>query len=611
MEGGVGIQYQRAHKKSRKWLYDACTDNRKNIKMQNKRTFPFYMVVILCLMYLPGCRENASGEEKVADLVLYNAFVYPVSGDPIESGGVVIRDGKILAIGKSQDILQTWKDKAKETLDCEGNFLMPGFIEGHGHFSGLGLNLLHLDLLETKSWQEIVDSVSNRVTKAKPGEWIIGRGWHQEKWNVPVEKNVNGYPYHDLLSKISPENPVMLFHASGHALLANAAAMKAAGITRETSDPQGGHIVRDGSGNSLGVFEENAMDMITKLYQEYENGLSAEEKKEEWYTAIRLAQNHCLSYGITSFEDAGSSFKDISRYQSMAENDSLDLRLWVMLRQPYNEIKDHMDGFPIIRSGKDMFTCRALKAQMDGALGSFGAWLLKPYTDKPGSSGQNTTPIEEIDEMAALAMDKGMQMCVHAIGDRGNREVINVYEKEMAAHPDKKDLRWRIEHAQHLNPDDMPRFKKLGIIASMQGIHCTSDAPFVVKRLGEERASKGAYAWRSLLDLGVIIANGTDAPVEHVDPFPNIYASVTRKRLDNGQVFYNEQAMTRKEALYSYTLGNAYAAFEEDIKGSLEPGKWADLAIISKNLLTCPDDSIPHAKVIMTLVGGQIKYKAN
>lgn len=256
-----------------------------------------------------------------------------------------------------------------------------------------------------------------------------------------------------------------------------------------------------------------------------------------------------------------------------------------------------------------MFTCRALKSQMDGALGSFGAWLLAPYNDKPGYFGQNTTPVDEIENIAALAMEYDMQCCVHAIGDRGNREVLNVYEKTFSKYPGKKNLRWRIEHAQHLHPEDMPRFKNLDVIASMQGIHCTSDAPFVVKRLGEERARTGAYAWRSLLDLGVIIANGTDVPVERIDPMPNLYASVTRRRTDNGQVFYNEQSMTREEALYSYTLGNAYAAFEEDIKGSLEPGKWADIVVLSQNLLTCPADSILDAKVLLTILGGEIKYQ--
>jgi predicted amidohydrolase YtcJ len=579
--------------------------------MQNKWTFPFFMVMVMLILSLNACQQNVSGDKKVADLILFNGFIYPVTGAPIENGAIAIIDGKIIAVGSSEDILDRWGGDITDSIDCHGAFVMPGFIEGHGHFSSLGYNLMQLDLLSATSWQEIVDSVEVGVKKAKPGEWIIGRGWHQEKWNVPLDRDVNGYPYHDQLSSISPNNPVMLFHASGHALYANAAAMNIAGISRETADPSGGRIVRDGGGNILGVFEENAMDLVSNPYKEYNEKRSEEERTLAWYQAVSNAQTHCLSYGITSFMDAGSTFEEIERYNELAKADSLDLRLWVMLRQPYNEIKDHMEGFPILRSGRDFFTCRAIKAQMDGALGSFGAWLLEPYADKPEFRGQNTTSIEEIDQYAQLAIEKGMQMCVHAIGDRGNREVLNVYEKELTSHPEQKDLRWRIEHAQHLNPSDMPRFKELGIIASMQGIHCTSDAPFVVKRLGEERSREGAYAWRSLLDLGVLIANGTDAPVERVDPIPNFYASVTRKRLDNGMVFYNEQAMTREEALYSYTLGNAYAGFEDDIKGSIEPGKWADVVMLSQNLLSCAEDSIPATKVLLTLVGGEYKYTVN
>ena len=577
------------------------------VKMQNKWTFPVCLIMSILLMI--SCKQNTSLNEKVADLILYNGFIYPVSGTPIENGAIVIHQGKIIAIGSSDEILKEWKSTAKESRDCSGAFIMPGFIEGHGHFSGMGNNLLQLDLLGTTSWSEIVDSVARRSQAAKPGDWIIGRGWHQEKWKDLVAKNVNGYPYHDQLSEVSKENPVMLFHASGHALFANQAAMNLAGISRETPDPSGGHIVRDDQGYALGVFEENAMEIIWKVYMEADSKAPPEIKSNQWKLAIAAAQRHCLENGITTFEDAGSSFDEIAKYKSMAENDSLDIRLWVMLRHPYAMLKDNMEGFPIVRVGKDKFTCRALKSQMDGALGSFGAWLLAPYNDKPGYFGQNTTPVDEIENIASLAIEHKMQMCVHAIGDRGNREVLNVYEKQFAAHPDQKDLRWRIEHAQHLHPEDMPRFKTMGVIASMQGIHCTSDAPFVVKRLGEERARTGAYAWRSLLDLGVIIANGTDVPVEHMDPFPNLYASVTRTRTDNGQVFFNEQSMTREEALYSYTLGNAYAAFEEDIKGSLEPGKWADIVVLSQNLMTCPNDSILKTKVLLTMVGGEIKYQ--
>jgi predicted amidohydrolase YtcJ len=542
--------------------------------------------------------------------VLFNASIYPVSGIPIDNGAIVIQQGKIVTLGKTEEILAEWGANALDQRDCAGAFIMPGFIEGHGHFSGMGYGLIRLDLMDTKGWQEIVDSVASQVSKAKPGEWIIGRGWHQEKWTTPLMNSVNGYPFHDALSSISPDNPVLLRHASGHALFANDAAMRAANISLETPDPPGGHIVRDASGKAIGVFEERAMAPIGEAYQNYLSTLSELEKHDEWFYAVAKAQDHCLKYGITSFQDAGSSYDEIARYDGLAKHDSLNVRLWVMLRHPYEELKEKgLEGFPIIRSGSDMFTCRAIKSEVDGALGSFGAWLLKPYSDLPGKVGQNTTSIYDVKGIADLAIAQDMQLCVHAIGDRANRQVLDIFEGVLSQTPDGYAQRWRIEHAQHLSPDDMPRFKEMGVIASMQGIHCTSDAPFVVKRLGEERARTGAYAWRSLLDLGVIIANGTDAPVERLDPFVNFYASVTRKRLDDGMVFFNEQAMTREEAIYSYTLGNAYAGFEEDIKGSLEPGKWADLVVLSNNLMTCPEDSIPLTKTLMTVVGGEIKFE--
>jgi len=579
--------------------------------MKTLTTYRPTCLLVLFIAILSSCHINENKDEQQADLLLYNAYVYPVSADPIEHGAVVIRDGKIILVGQSYEIVKTWEKHCKEKTDCQGAFLMPGFIEGHGHFSSLGMNLMHLDLLNTKSWEEIVDSVKMRVQKAKPGEWIVGRGWHQEKWNTPVNPNVNGYPYNDLLNAVSPNNPVLLYHASGHSLIANQMAVENSHVTRETPDPVGGRIVRDGSGVVLGVFEENAMKIIAGGYDEYQSFKNENEKIAEWNEAIRKVEAHCLQYGITSFEDAGSTLEEIKRYNAMAGADSLELRLWVMIHQPLDELKGHLEGFPILRSGSDMFTCRAIKAYIDGALGSYGAWMLKPYADKPGWTGQNVTPIDDIRQIAEFCMQENLQMCIHAIGDKGNRTVLDIYEETMKAHPDKKNLRWRIEHAQHIDPADMPRFKKLGVIASMQGIHCTSDAPFVVKRLGEERAKNGAYAWRSLLDQGAIIANGTDAPVERVDPIPNFYALVTRKRTDTGQAFYPEQCMTRKEAIHAYTLANAYAAFEEDIKGSITTGKWADLVLLSQNLLACPEDSILKTQVLMTMVGGKIKYSRN
>ncbi len=574
------------------------------VKMQNS----WSALVLLCLLCATSCQPNRS-DQAVADTILYNSFVYPVTGSPIEKGAVVISGGRIIEMGISDEILAAWEAKTHEKIDCEGAFMMPGFIEGHGHFSNLGFNLIHVNLMEAKSWEEIADSVAVRVKLARPGEWIIGRGWHQEKWSTAPDQNVNGYPYHNLLSSASPDNPVLLFHASGHALFANEAAMKKAGVTLETPDPQGGHILRDRAGVALGVFEERAMNIVYSSYQMDQSKIPEDQKLKEWYRAIDLAQKHCLKYGITSFEDAGSLLKEIERYQQMAEADSLDLRLWVMLRHRYDTIKDMLSGFPIIRKGNNMFTCRAIKTELDGALGSYGAWLLAPYNDKPGFTGQNTTPIEEVRAIADLALENNMQLCVHSIGDKGNRITLDIFEEVFNEHADTKDLRWRIEHAQHLDPADIPRFKSLGVIASMQGIHCTSDAPFVVKRLGEKRSREGAYAWRSLLDSGALIANGTDAPVESVNPIPCIYASVTRKRLDNGMEFFPEQKMTRTEALYSYTMANAYAAFEEDIKGSLEKGKLADIILVSKNLLTCSDAELPEAKVMMTMVGGEVKYR--
>ncbi|MEL6864667.1 MAG: amidohydrolase, partial [Bacteroidota bacterium] len=448
-----------------------------------------------------------------------------------------------------------------------------------------------------------------RAATAEPGEWIEGRGWHQEKWDQALDRQVHGYPYHDQLSAVSPNNPVILFHASGHSLFANAKAMEAAGISKETPDPAGGAIVRDNSGEAIGVFEERAMRSIRSAYKAYQDQLSPESLEAQWYDAIELAQKECLAKGITSFQDAGSTYEEIARYKDMAKQKQFDLRLWAMLRHSYAEMKDNLVGFPIRDVGDHYFTVNAIKTEVDGALGAFGAWLLRPYTDKPNFHGQNTTTIEEVKNIAQLALDHQLQLCVHAIGDRANREVLNIFEQQFERMEEWSDLRWRIEHAQHLHPDDIPRFRALGAIASMQGIHCTSDAPFVVKRLGEQRSREGAYAWRSLLDAGVAIANGTDAPVEDVDPLPSFYASVTRKRADNGMIFFPEQSMTREEAIHTYTLGNAYAAFEEQDKGSLEKGKLADIVVLSNDLVTCSEEDILKTEVLYTIVGGQVKYK--
>lgn len=557
------------------------------------------------LTILGAC--GPSQEEK-ADLVLFNGNIYTVDKSNPTAQAIAIKGDRILLVGSDEAAKALAHDKT-EFIDLKGQFAMPGFIEGHGHFGGLGSSLINLNFLQSKNWEEIVQAVAERAKTAQPGEWIIGRGWHQEKWDQTPQRQVLGYPYHDELSAVSPNNPVMLSHASGHSLFANAKAMEIAGITAETPNPVGGEIVRDSRGEAIGVFEERAMRPIYEAYQAYLNTLSPEAKQQQWRKGIELAQQECLKKGITSFQDAGSKFDEIEKFKAMAENGELDLRLWMMVRHSYDEMKDKLSGFPVINAGNHFFTSRAIKTELDGALGAYGAWLLAPYNDKKDFMGQNTTPVAEVKNIAALAMQHGMQMCVHAIGDRANRETLDICEAVFAQHPDKKDLRWRIEHAQHLDPADIPRFKQLGVIAAMQGIHCTSDAPFVVKRLGEERSRTGAYPWRSLLDAGAVINNGTDAPVEDVDPLPSFYASVTRRRADTGLVFFPEQKMTREEAVYSYTMANAFSAFEENDKGSLTKGKLADIVVLSNDLLKCPDEDILKTKVLMTMVGGRVKYR--
>ena len=553
----------------------------------------------LLLLFLSSCET----ENKAYDLIIYNGNIHTLDPGNSVVEAIAIKDGAIQQLGSSQDISQL---EATKSIDAKQAFVMPGFIEGHGHFSSLGYSLINLNFIKSKNWDEIVSMVEEKVKTAEPGEWIEGRGWHQEKWNESPGETTFGYPSHDKLSAISPDNPVILGHASGHGVFANAKAMEVAGVSVETPNPSGGRIVRDSDGEAIGVFEEKAMSVIREAHQEYLDGLSQDELKAKWLQGIRLAEQECLSKGVTSFQDAGSSFEECRRYEKLAKDSDLAVRLWVMVRTNIEDLKENIADHRRINVGDKFYTCRAIKSAIDGALGSYGAWLLQGYSDKQDFVGQNTTSVEDVKEISALAANNDMQYCVHAIGDRANREVLDIFSDYV--NPE-KNMRWRIEHAQHLHPDDIPRFAQLGIIPAMQGIHCTSDSPFVVKRLGKKRAEEGAYAWRSLMDTGAIIANGTDVPVEDVDPIQSYYASVTRKRADNKLIFYPMQKMSRLEALKSYTINNAHAAFEEEYKGTLELGKVADIVILSENLMTCSDDEILDTEVLYTIVNGDIKYQ--
>jgi hypothetical protein len=562
----------------------------------------------------PGIAGGQIARGESADLVLRNGRLVTLERSATEAQALAARGGKIVAIGTNQKVA-AFIGPSTRVIDLKGRLAIPGFIEGHGHFTALGASKMMLDLRDAKNWDEIVAMVAAAAKEAKPGAWILGSGFHQAKWDRPPEPNVRGFPVQESLSRVSPRNPVWLTHVSGHAGFANAEALREAGVNRDTPDPVGGEILRDQQGNPTGLLNERAQELVERVLDSYRARQSEAEAEAEIRQQITLAERDCLAKGITTFEDAGSPLATVDLFRKMAEHGELGLRMWVMLRAlraPERELAANLRRYYMVGVGGEHLTVRAIKEYMDGALGSRGAWLLAPYSDLPADapnrSGINTENLADIKQTAELAIDNGFQLCTHAIGDRANREVLNLYQAVFREHPEKTNLRWRIEHAQHLDPADIPRFAALGVIAAMQGIHCTSDGPFVIARLGFERAQDGAYVWQKLMKSGAVVGNGTDTPVEDVDPIQCYYASVSR-RLKDGTVFFPDQRMSRMEALRSYTINNAYAAFEEGSKGTLKVGKLADVTVLSRDILTVPEDQIRSAKVDYTIVGGKVKYE--
>ena len=554
-------------------------------------------IVILVLVAI----FRVIGDSDAADLVLTNGNIVTVDDGNPTAQAIAIREGKILAIGSALAI-DEFVGRQTEIIDLEGQTAIPGFIEGHAHFNGVGQAQLQLNLMSVANWDEVVAMVEEAANSAEPGELILGRGWHQEKWDRAPTPNVEGIPLHITLSAASPNNPVLLTHVSGHAVYANAKAMELSGIDNTTPNPSGGEIIRDGMGNPIGYFRETASRLLAPARE----GSTPTDPRR----VVELAQEEALSKGITSFQDAGSSFEQIDVFKEMAEDGSLDIRLWVMVRESVAELTENLAEYRMIGVGEDRLTVRAIKMAIDGALGSHGAWLLEPYADLPESAGLNTSDLEDAAATAELAIEHGYQFAMHAIGDRGNRETLDMFQWAFDNNPDEEDLRWRIEHAQNLHPDDIPRFENMQVIAAMQGVHATSDGPWIADRLGQERVERGAYVWRDLIDAGVIIGNGTDAPVEDVDPIASYYSSVSRM-MSNGEVLTPRQKMTRMEALRSYTINNAYAGFEEDIKGSLEVGKLADITVLDRDILTIPEEDIPNTAISYTIVGGEVMYSGN
>jgi hypothetical protein len=551
---------------------------------------------------------SCSRKNEPADLIISGGKIYTMNDAQPEVEAVAVRGDKIIFAGSAANA-EKFKGEKTHVIDLKGKTMTPGLIEGHGHLFGLGYNLLNLDLMGVKNFDEIIEKVKEAASKAKPGEWILGRGWHQDKWDSKP-KMVNGFPTHELLSKASPNNPVFLDHASGHLGLANAKAMELAGVNqlslenRKQSSTEGGEIVRDALGNPTGIFNENAQSLIEAVIPR---------KSEESATkALELALKACGENGITGFQDAGIGWDGIALLKKFQAEKELTVRLYEMLSGSDSKLVNEYLIKGIDVDSAHFLTIRSVKLYCDGALGTRGAWLLQPYEDRKEMSGMSTQSMDTILKVSKDALAYGFQVCTHAIGDRANREVLDRYEIAFKENPAKaKDARYRIEHAQHIDPQDIPRFAKLGVIPSMEAIHLSSDRPWAIDRLGQKRIEEGAYMWQSLLNSGAKIVNGTDVPVEPINPIANFFASVTRQTLKGIPPggFEPKEKMTRLQALRSMTLDAAYGAFEEKIKGSLEAGKLADFTIYSQDLMTVPDDQILSTKVMMTVVGGKVVFE--
>jgi len=564
-----------------------------------------YLLGLLGL-FLVSCNSKKA---ESADLVFTNGIVYTVDEANPTSEAVAVKNGLILAVGTTAEISEYIGDQT-EVIDLQGKTMTPGLIESHAHLMGIGYNKLELDLMYVKTYDELVEKVAEAVAKAKPGDWITGRGWHQDKWIEKPEKMIKGFQTNDKLNEVSPDNPVYLSHASGHAAFANGKALELAGISNlkgeRPDEVEGGEIIFDELGNPTGILSERAAGLVARLIPE-----TTPEKDEE---ALTLALQELVEKGITSFHDAGSGQEVIDLVQKFKNEGKLTVRQYIMLtgRQPELLEQWYQRG-PMIDSTDHMLTVRSIKLNCDGALGSRGAWLLEDYSDRPGHRGHETLPMSVVTEVSERALPLGFQVCAHAIGDRANQEILDRYEAAFTKNPSATDHRFRIEHAQHIHPDDIPRFGELGVIAAMQAIHLSSDRPWAIDRLGEKRIIDGAYVWKKLMKTGAVVTNGTDAPVEPVDPLPSFYASVTRKTLQGMPEggYEADQKMTRAEALKSYTLDGAFAEFEEDFKGSIEVGKAADFTIYDKDIMQVAEEEILTTKVMMTVVAGKVVYKVN
>ncbi len=542
-----------------------------------------------------GCRQTPEGA-RFAEGALFADRIYTMDPDRPVVEAVAWSRGRFVAVGSRREI-ERWVGEGTRRVDATGSTAFPGFVDAHAHLLGLGQGLDRLDLMGTRSYEEICRLVAEAASRAEPGSWILGRGWDQNDW-----ENTD-FPTHGALSRAAPDHPVLLTRVDGHAALANRRAMDEVGLDRATRDPEGGKLIRDTSGEPTGVLIDTAVGLVADRVPE---ATPAQIRR-----ALEAAVAECHRNGLIGIHDAGIGRAVEDAYRDLIEEDRFDFRVYAMVSGSDREYLDQaLARGPIAGLGDGRLSVRSVKLYADGALGSRGAALLAPYSDDPGERGLILTPREEILAVTRRCLEAGFQVGTHAIGDRGNRAVLDAYEEALSTHPN-ADARLRIEHAQVIAPEDIPRFASLGVVPSMQPTHCTSDMDWADERLGPERI-RGAYAWRSLLDQGNRIPAGSDFPVERVDPLLGLYAAVTRQHADGTPLggFLPEERMTREEAVRGFTVDAAWAAFEEDLRGTIATGMYADLSVFDLDLMTCPSPAILEANAVATIVGGRVVHDA-
>lgn len=537
-----------------------------------------------------------------ADIVFSNGNIYTVSDKQPKAEAVAVKNGKILFVGSSEQA-KAYTSANTQVVDLKGNTVVPGMTDAHYHLSGVGDREVMLNLEGVGSLSEMLAKLKAEVDRAPNGKWIVGRGWIETFWQPPI------FPTAEDLDKVSPNNPVFLDRADGHGAVVNSQALKIAGINKNTPNPFGGEILRDKeNGKATGMLLDSAQILVTKNIPE--------QTEAEKLESLFIAAKRSVELGWCQIQNAGGSYEEIARLKQLYQENKIKLRVYTAVYGPGPQASRLLKEGPIIGEFQNKLTVRTIKVTFDGALGSRGAALLEPYTDAKDTSGFLTQKESDLIPMFTDALKKGIQIQTHAIGDRANKDLLNLYEKILQSVPNKerkiKDPRWRVEHAQILDLTDIPRFAKLGIIPSMQPSHAISDLHFAPRRVGIDRL-KGAYAWQSLIKTGAIIPAGSDAPVERGEPMIEFYAAVARKDLKgfSGEGWHPEEAVSREDALKMFTLWAAHAAFEEKIKGSIEVGKLADLTVLSADIMKIPSAEIPKTKCVMTVIGGEVVYKSS